>query len=708
MDVRDRGPRAHEARPRQGDLRHPLATARRSLQIYVRQDDVGDEAYQALRPRGPGRLPGVAGTVMRTRKGELSVQAKELTSWARRSCRRPRSGTASPTWRPATASATWTSSPTPRCGASSWPAARWWRRCGASWTARGYVEVETPMMQPIAGGAVARPFVTHHNALDIDLFLRIAPELYLKRLVVGGLERVYEINRNFRNEGISSQHNPEFTMLEFYTACFDCGDVMDIDGSAPGRGRCPRGRRAARWSLQGQRPCRFTAALPRLTMKDAIARSAGTSGLGLGRGGSSTIRARLEAWLRSDRVQALRRERARTRAARRALRGAVVTASASRSSSRTFVESALLGAHLRHRLSGRGLAARQGPARRPHDHGALRALRGGHGDRERLLRAERPARAARSASWTSSRRATSGDLEAHQMDEDYVRALGPRPAAHGRLRRGHRPPGHGPHRLALDPRRDPLPAACGPRAAAPERALRAPGRAPLPDRAPQAGLHLPDLRDLRPRGRGGSHGAHHRARAHDRPAGRDPHADPRAPPPTSASSGAGARRSRTTARSWRRCARCRACSGSAPAFYGKGLITSATGSALATLKGIVPGGRADGHGPRRRRSRRAALDGSRRRRTPACPRSCSGASWPRSLGVGVGDVVTVTSPQGRLTPMGVLPRVTKFRVAGTVRTGLFEFDSAWAYMPARRRPAALRAGGPAPRSWRSGSTTCTR
>ena len=91
---------------------------------------------------------------------------------------------------------------------------------------RGYVEVETPMMQPIAGGAVARPFVTHHNALDIDLYLRIAPELYLKRLVVGGLERVYEINRNFRNEGISSMHNPEFTMLEFYTAYFDCRDVM--------------------------------------------------------------------------------------------------------------------------------------------------------------------------------------------------------------------------------------------------------------------------------------------------------------------------------------------------------------------------------------------------------------------------------------------------------------------------------------------------
>jgi lysyl-tRNA synthetase, class II len=92
--------------------------------------------------------------------------------------------------------------------------------------ARGYLEVETPMMQPIAGGAIARPFVTHHNTLDMDLYLRIAPELYLKRLTVGGLEKVFEINRNFRNEGISTQHNPEFTMLEFYEAYADYQALM--------------------------------------------------------------------------------------------------------------------------------------------------------------------------------------------------------------------------------------------------------------------------------------------------------------------------------------------------------------------------------------------------------------------------------------------------------------------------------------------------
>ncbi|HET7705965.1 MAG TPA: lysine--tRNA ligase [Thermoanaerobaculia bacterium] len=133
----------------------------------------------------------------------------------------------------------------------------------------GYIEVETPMMQPIAGGAAARPFVTHHNALDLDLFLRIAPELYLKRLIVGGLPRVYEINRNFRNEGISTQHNPEFTMLEFYEAYADyekliglteelfSGLAMEIKG---GDTATFRGNEIS-----------FTRPFARFTMKEAIA-----------------------------------------------------------------------------------------------------------------------------------------------------------------------------------------------------------------------------------------------------------------------------------------------------------------------------------------------------------------------------------------------------------------------------------------------------
>ena len=121
------------------------------------------------------------------------------------------------------------------------------RRCASFLTRGGYLEVETPMMQPIPGGAAARPFVTHHNALDMELYLRIAPELYLKRLVVGGFEKVFEINRNFRNEGISTRHNPEFTMLEFYAAYCDYDYLMGFIESMLARrraGRCSARRRS--------------------------------------------------------------------------------------------------------------------------------------------------------------------------------------------------------------------------------------------------------------------------------------------------------------------------------------------------------------------------------------------------------------------------------------------------------------------------------
>ncbi|HSG89203.1 MAG TPA: lysine--tRNA ligase [Pseudomonadales bacterium] len=135
-------------------------------------------------------------------------------------------------------------------------------------SARGFMEVETPMLQVIPGGAAARPFVTHHNALDMELYLRIAPELFLKRLTVGGFERVFEINRNFRNEGLSTKHNPEFTMLEFYWAYADYDDLMDLTELML-RGLCERVHGTTKLTYQGTE-LDFGKPIPRLPVRDAI------------------------------------------------------------------------------------------------------------------------------------------------------------------------------------------------------------------------------------------------------------------------------------------------------------------------------------------------------------------------------------------------------------------------------------------------------
>ena len=142
---------------------------------------------------------------------------------------------------------------------------------------RGFLEVETPMMQPIAGGALARPFVTHHNALDMRLYLRIAPELYLKRLTVGGIERVFEINRNFRNEGISTQHNPEFTMLEFYWSYADYTDLMSLSEEMFQHvARAATGRTQVTF---GEHPISFESPFRRVSLREA-ARTAASQRLG--------------------------------------------------------------------------------------------------------------------------------------------------------------------------------------------------------------------------------------------------------------------------------------------------------------------------------------------------------------------------------------------------------------------------------------------
>jgi lysyl-tRNA synthetase class 2 len=198
------------------------------LQIYVRLDAVGEQAFQLYKLLDLGDHVGVRGYLFRTRTGELSVHVETITFLAKSMMALPEKyhGLADVELRYRQRYLDLFMNADVR--AVFVKRAQVLRAIRAFFDARGYLEVETPMMQAIAGGAAARPFRTHHNALDLDLFLRIAPELYLKRLVVGGLDRVYEINRNFRNEGVSTQHNPEFTMLEFYQAYANYYDLMQL------------------------------------------------------------------------------------------------------------------------------------------------------------------------------------------------------------------------------------------------------------------------------------------------------------------------------------------------------------------------------------------------------------------------------------------------------------------------------------------------
>ena len=205
-----------------------LQQAGQQLQIYVKKDAVGDKGFELYKLLDLGDHIGVSGYLFRTRTGELSVHVEEITFLSKDLLPLPEKwhGLTDVELRYRQRYVDLFMNPEVR--EVFLKRAKLVQSMRNFLDVRGFVEVETPMMQPIAGGAVARPFITHHNTLDVDLFLRIAPELYLKRLTVGGFDRVYEINRNFRNEGISTRHNPEFTMLEFYQAYTDYRGVMDL------------------------------------------------------------------------------------------------------------------------------------------------------------------------------------------------------------------------------------------------------------------------------------------------------------------------------------------------------------------------------------------------------------------------------------------------------------------------------------------------
>jgi lysyl-tRNA synthetase, class II len=199
------------------------------IQIYVRKDAVGEEGFALFHLLDLGDLIGVSGHPFRTKTGELSIWVEKITFLAKALLPLPEKwhGLADVEIRYRQRYLDLIANENARRVFVT--RARITQELRRFFDARGYIEVETPMMHPLSGGATARPFVTHHNTLDIDLYMRIAPELYLKRLTVGGFDRVYEINRNFRNEGISTQHNPEFTMLEFYEAYSNYRDLMDMN-----------------------------------------------------------------------------------------------------------------------------------------------------------------------------------------------------------------------------------------------------------------------------------------------------------------------------------------------------------------------------------------------------------------------------------------------------------------------------------------------
>ncbi len=198
------------------------------IQLYFRQDEVGEEDYEFFQDLDIGDIIGLEGEVFKTNRGEISVKVTDFTFQTKALRPLPEKFHGLKDKELRYRQRYLDLIVNPEVKDTFIKRSEIIKEIRNYLENQGFLEVETPMMHPIAGGATARPFITHHNALDIDLYLRIAPELYLKRLIVGGLEKVFEINRNFRNEGMSYKHNPEFTMMELYQANADYHDMMEL------------------------------------------------------------------------------------------------------------------------------------------------------------------------------------------------------------------------------------------------------------------------------------------------------------------------------------------------------------------------------------------------------------------------------------------------------------------------------------------------
>ena len=238
------------------------------IQLYVRRDEVGEEPYARFKKVDIGDIVGVKGTVFRTQRGEMSVRAEEVTLLSKSLLPLPEKfhGLTDKELRYRQRYVDLIVNPEVRRNFEI--RSRFIRHVRAFLDGRGYMEVETPVLNTISGGATARPFITHHNTLDIDMYMRIATELPLKRLIVGGIERVYEIGRIFRNEGMDTKHNPEFTTVELYQAYADFNDMMDLfEELLSSAAKEILGGYQVRW--QGE-DIDLTPGWPRMTMAEAV------------------------------------------------------------------------------------------------------------------------------------------------------------------------------------------------------------------------------------------------------------------------------------------------------------------------------------------------------------------------------------------------------------------------------------------------------